>query len=121
LVKQLNAAVLMQRLVERCQNLTEHYSVVALGTPPVAREDWLRLYHVLSAAARAVEVVTDDTYWVEARSGSRRQQRYTEIGGLVGSVVFEGKLAPLLPWLLWGQSLHVGKDAVKGNGWYVIR
>lgn len=121
LVKKLNALVLMQRLIERCQNLTEHYSVPVPAIPPVTREEWLRLYRAVSDAAQTVTVAADDTYWVEARSGSRRQQRYTEIGGLVGSVVFEGELALLLPWLLWGQSLHVGKDAVKGNGWFRVQ
>jgi len=29
-------------------------------------------------------------------------------------------LAPLLPWLAWGQAPHVGKDATKGNGWYLL-
>jgi len=27
---------------------------------------------------------------------------------------------PLLPWLVWGQFTHVGKNAVKGDGWYEI-
>jgi hypothetical protein len=34
---------------------------------------------------------------------------------------WEGDVTRLRPWLLWGQSLHVGKDAVKGNGWYQVR
>jgi hypothetical protein len=29
--------------------------------------------------------------------------------------------SPFWPWLVWGQFVHVGKDAVKGNGWYEIR
>ena len=46
----------------------------------------------------------------------------TEISGLIGRVRWEGEVAPLLPWLLWGSVLHVGKNAVKGSGYYrVIR
>ena len=26
----------------------------------------------------------------------------------------------LLPWLLWGQVTQVGKNTVKGNGWYEV-
>jgi hypothetical protein len=38
------------------------------------------------------------------------------MGGLVGSVVLEGELGPLLPWLVWGTLVQVGKDASMGNG-----
>lgn len=121
LVKQANPVVLIQRLLERCQNLSEHFAVNPPDAPPIARAAWVDAYHALGEAAQSVRVVADDTYWVEARSGSQRQQRYTEIGGLVGAITLEGDVAPLLPWLYWGQSLHVGKDAVKGNGWFTVQ
>jgi hypothetical protein len=35
---------------------------------------------------------------------------------LVGRITFEGELAPFLPWLMWGEVVHGGKDATKG--WY---
>lgn len=57
---------------------------------------------------------------MEGASGSRRRGNATEIGGTLGHVTWQGNLTPLLPWLYWGQSLHVGKDAVKGDGWYRI-
>jgi hypothetical protein len=38
------------------------------------------------------------------------------MGGFVGQVTFEGEIEPFLPWLVWGEVVHVGKDAVKGNG-----
>lgn len=75
----------------------------------------------LVGLAREVRLVQDDTHWVELESYSTRQQRATPISGFVGRAVYEGNLEPFLPYLVWGQILHVGKDAVKGNGWYGIQ
>jgi hypothetical protein len=44
------------------------------------------------------------------------QGRALPIGGLVGTISFQGELAPLLPWLLWSRLLGVDKDVTKGNG-----
>ncbi len=74
----------------------------------------------LVGLARQVRLAEDGTRWVELESYSTRQRRATPISGLVGRAVYEGELAPFLPWLVWGQFVHVGKDAVKGNGWYVM-
>ena len=38
----------------------------------------------------------------------------------MGRAVYHGDLKPLLPWVLMGQSVHVGKSAVKGDGWYEV-
>ncbi|MBZ0275861.1 MAG: CRISPR system precrRNA processing endoribonuclease RAMP protein Cas6, partial [Anaerolineae bacterium] len=118
LVKQLEPVVFIQRLVERAQNLAEHY---ALPRQPVSREDWAALYRHLSGLAADIRVDADNIVWREAWSGSRRQNRYLPIGGLVGVAYWSGINPELLPWLLWGQSLHVGKNAVKGDGWYTVR
>lgn len=45
------------------------------------------------------------------------------MGGFVGTATYHAPLEvwqPLLPWLIWGQGTQVGKDTVKGNGWYEI-
>jgi len=74
----------------------------------------------LVGLARQVRLVEDGTRWVELESYSTRQRRAMPISGFVGPAVYEGDLASFLPWLVWGQFTHVGKDAVKGNGWYGI-
>ncbi len=74
----------------------------------------------LVEAAGAVRVTRDETRWLDVESYSGRTRRATPIGGLVGRVTFAGGLTHFLPWLAWGQVTHVGKDATKGNGWYVL-
>jgi hypothetical protein len=106
---------LVSRLLERCQAMETHY------TPqPASTETWRERYLSLTTQAQSIQQVRCDTRWVNIRSGSRRSNTTTSVGGFVGKAVYEGDLSPFLPWLLWGQSLHVGKNAVKGNGWYTI-
>ena len=43
------------------------------------------------------------------------------MGGFVGTARLAGTLSPQVRELLvWGELLHVGKDVVKGNGWYQL-
>ncbi len=43
-----------------------------------------------------------------------------QIGGLVGTATFVGNLTPFLELLVIGELIHVGKNVVKGDGWYKI-
>ena len=109
--------VFVQRLLERCQHLAEQF---AETDHPPTHEDWREAWQALSAIASNWTVAFDETEWVDVWSGSRRTGRVTPVGGIRGTVRWEGEIAPLHTWLLWGQSLHVGKDSVKGNGWYKV-
>jgi hypothetical protein len=101
---------LIQRLHRRLRDLTRQFT----DTP------WEFDFRPLMAQAEAVRVVEDQTRWVELDSYSWRRKASTPMGGFVGQVTFEGDLEPFLPWLVWGEVVHVGKDAVKGNGWMRI-
>ena len=42
--------------------------------------------------------------------------------GIVGTATYYAPdWRPLLPWLIWGQSTHVGKNVVKGCGIYQLQ
>jgi len=115
---QVTFRVFLGRLLDRLESLAQHFSDTPLEL------DFAALVH----AAEAVRTVDDATRWVELRSYSTRQRRATPIGGLMGSrrpqptppgLAFAAHdWAPFLPWLIWGRFTHLGKDAVKGNGWY---
>jgi len=107
--------VLMARLLERCQALEEYYTA-----EPAPRAEWQERYLSLTQAARGVRLAEHHTRWVRIKSGSRRTNSVNAVSGFVGEAVVEGDLTPFRPWLLWGSSLHVGKNAVKGNGWYEL-
>jgi hypothetical protein len=121
LVKTPEFGPLFHRLCQRLADLEREFATEEgtdasnSGMPP--REELYRLVGL----ARQVRLVQDETEWIELQSYSARQRRPTPISGFAGRAVYEGELAPFLPWLIWGQVAHVGKDAVKGNGWYVIR
>ncbi len=117
LVKTPEPRVFIQRLIERCQRLATYYAETEC--PPTS-EEWRVLSDALCQQAEGWRIGYDSTRWVETFSGSRRHGRLTPISGFVGLVRWDGDLQAAYPWLLWGQSLHVGKDAVKGNGWYRI-
>lgn len=117
LVKQPDPAVFVSRLLERCQNLAVHYA--ESESKPV-EETWKQTALALTDHARGLQLAYSEIEWIEVFSGSKRQGRATPISGFVGAARWEGDLEPLREWLLWGQSLHVGKDAVKGNGWYRV-
>ncbi len=98
-----------QRLLERLEALSE-----AFCDTPLAVD-----FPTLLAAAEGVRVAENLLAWEDVRSYSTRRHGESPIGGLVGRVTLAAQDWSLfLPWLLWGQFTHVGKDAVKGNGMY---
>jgi hypothetical protein len=105
---------LFRRLLERLDALRGEFA----GEPPlVGREE-------LVALADRVRLVQDLTGWVDLHSGSRRLGRTTPVGGFAGTATYQADVETwqaLLPCLLWGQEVHVGKNATKGDGWYEVR
>ncbi len=120
LVRRITPRIFMQRLLERCQSLAEGYAEYPEGDTPPVRSEWVSAQDRLLAAADALKVGMDETEWVEAFSGSRRTGRASPISGLVGRMRWEGDVSAVLPWLLWGATLHVGKNAVKGSGYFRV-
>ncbi|MGQ9682591.1 MAG: CRISPR system precrRNA processing endoribonuclease RAMP protein Cas6 [Anaerolineae bacterium] len=114
LVRRPEFGILFHRLWQRVADLADCRSLSGGSAAERQPPDPYRLVGL----ARQVRLVRDGTHWVELESYSTRQGRATPIGGFVGRATYEGDLEPFLPWLVWGQVLHVGKDAVKGNGWY---
>ena len=104
---------LVQRLLERYLALERYYGNQEVMVSREEKGAWLNL-------ADNIQCSNDQTSWLELKSYSNRQRRSTPIGGLVGSATFEGNLAPFLNLLVTGELIHVGKNVVKGDGWYKI-
>lgn len=108
------------RLLERLYRLAEDY-----GTPPPQdpRATLREARTTLQEAVAQVQVLADHTRWWDVQGFSRRTKRKQYLGGLVGRVELKAPpevWALLLPALVWGQITHVGKNVVKGAGWYKL-
>lgn len=108
-------APIIARVLERCQSIAYHYSAIE-----VQPEIWQPLYLHLKEEAQSIQVKQDNTRNIHVMSGSRRTNQVHDIGGIVGDVLFSGDLTPFHKWLVWGASLQVGKNTIKGAGWYEI-
>ncbi len=110
LVKRPVFRTLIARLLERFDTLNREYGHALSASP----------WEELTAQAEAIRIAEDRTQWVEVYSGSRRRGYSTPISGFVGPVMYEGDLDVFRVWLLWGQSIQVGKNVVKGDGLYEV-
>jgi hypothetical protein len=100
---------IFQRLLERLTALTRQFADAPLMLD----------FGELVRRAEGVRLVTDQARWLDLESQSQRQRRRYPSGGFVGSATYQAEDWSLfLPWLVWGQFTHVGKDTVKGNGLY---
>ncbi len=111
LVKRPALRPLIQRLGIRLTDLSAAYGD---GPLPVADA------RALLPLAESAVLEHDKTRWLDVTSYSRRSRQSTPIGGMIGDAVFTGNLGPLRELLVWGSLVHVGKNAVKGDGWYVV-
>ncbi len=115
LLKMPDFGAFFARLLKRLDELEEQFAL-GKGRP-------LDEVFALQALADRVRLVEADTRWVEVWSGSTRTGNKTPMGGFVGAASYSAPpevWEPLLPWLIWGQAAQLGKDVVKGNGWYEI-
>ncbi len=106
---------LTQRLLERIAGLLN-----VLGDDPPRLP-----FAEFTALARAVSIATPadaalSARWVDLDRYSSTHGYKHSIGGIVGRVRYVGDLGPFLPYLVLGQWLHIGKNAVQGNGIYVV-
>jgi hypothetical protein len=105
-----NFGVIAKRLRDRINALSYFYCAKGLDID----------FKAFGEQAEKVKTVSDSTRWVESSRYSRRREVTHDLSGFVGEVSFEGEMEMFLPYLKLGEYLHVGKNAVFGNGWYEI-
>ena len=114
LLKEPHFSPLFHRLLDRLIGLSQEYGPDRSGGQPEALDK-----EPLLGLSDQVELVSHDTRWQEVWSYSARQQKKTPISGLVGRATYRASRevwTELLPYVLWGTVIHVGKNAVKGDG-----
>ncbi len=90
----------------------------------------LALYHggavdrarmaALAAQAERVRLVAWEGRTQTWQRYSSRQNAAMAFHGLVGVAVYSGDLTPFLPYLVFGQAIHVGKASTFGEGHYTL-
>ncbi len=76
--------------------------------------------HPLLDAAATVKTRKQELKWMDWTRYSNRQKRHTQMGGVTGILEVEPVPAELLPLLLLGAEVHIGKGSAFGLGKYRI-
>jgi len=77
-------------------------------------------YAALAERSRQIVLTENTTRWHDWERYSQRQQQRLNMGGLLGTVVYEGALEEFLPFLILGEYVHIGKNTVFGLGKYCL-
>jgi hypothetical protein len=106
-------AIFFRRLLKRVDDLSSQHSGGKQRLPEEVAQ--------LHSLADQVRLVDQSTQWIELWGPSGRTGRSTPMGGFIGSATYRSKRWDiLLPWLLLGQGVQVGKLTAKGNGVYQV-
>jgi hypothetical protein len=114
LLKEPHFAPLFHRLLDRWLALSREFG----ARSPAGPVEFAHKNDLLALSDQVI-LVDNQTRWQEVWSYSARQQRKTPISGLVGQATYRASREiweMLLPYLLWGSVIHIGKNAVKGDG-----
>lgn len=107
-VKSANFFPFVKQVVLRVLDLCAQYGE---GRPDIV------LKRHIFPAADAVQLVRDETEWWDVAGYSSRLGRAQRLGGLIGTAIYQTRAwSTLLPWLMWGTIVQVGKNVVKGCG-----
>ncbi len=113
LMKEPQFGIFFRRLLHRADTLGSQLA-------NVPRRDAESIEH-LHTLADAVQLIDDQTKWVELRPRSGRDRQHKPMSGFVGQATYRAPdWTALLPILLFGQGIQVGKMVTKGNGVYQV-
>jgi hypothetical protein len=98
--------VLVRAALRRLSTLQQYFGE---GEPPLD-------YKGLIDRAQEVEVAKSSLAWFDWQRYSQRQDNAMLMGGLVGSITYQGKLGEYLPLLRLAEKVHLGKATTFGLG-----
>ena len=75
--------------------------------------------HGLIAAAQSVRH-TSRLQWLQRGRYSHRSEAVVPMSGFMGDIRFEGDMTPFLPFIFFGEYLHIGHHTAFGYGQYRI-
>ncbi|MEW6163034.1 MAG: CRISPR system precrRNA processing endoribonuclease RAMP protein Cas6 [Nitrospirota bacterium] len=101
-------------LIRRLRDRINALSIIYCGSPIDVD------FRGIAERAMAIKTKELNLRWIELKRKSKTQPIQHDQSGFMGSITFEGDLREFLPLILLGEYVHVGEDAVFGNGWYRI-
>jgi len=102
--------ILFRRLLDRIIALSSCHEGISSG---INLQVWKK-------DAEKIRLTAHQTWWHDWERYSNRQGTRMKLGGLLGTVTYEGDITPFLPFLALGEWVHVGKGATFGLGKYRI-
>jgi CRISPR-associated endoribonuclease Cas6 len=104
--KHITFEMIIRNLLRRIQLLAALYC----GGP--ARVDFVDLIE----KSKGIKVMDSAVHWVRQTRFSYRQEKSVGVGGVCGSISFEGDIGPFISFLRLAEYLHVGKSTAFGLG-----
>ena len=98
--------VLVRAMLRRVSSL---YSCYGDGEPSLD-------YRGLVKRAETVQIVSEDLKWFDWRRYSQRQDQAMFMGGMTGSITYEGKIGEYMPLIDFCSKVHLGKQTAFGLG-----
>lgn len=98
--------VLVRAMLRRISSL---YNFYGDGEPSLD-------YRGLVKKAKEVKIVDEDLSWFDWRRYSFRQDKAMLMGGMVGSVTYEGNIGEYMPLIDFCSEVHLGKQTSFGLG-----
>lgn len=98
--------VLVRGMLRRISSLMSTYGN---GEPDMDYKDLVK-------RAETVRTVDDNLEWFDWRRYSFRQEQAMLMGGMTGSVTYEGDIAEFMPIIGFCEAVHVGKQTTFGLG-----
>ena len=102
--------ILIRNLLRRISSLTYFH----------CNERFQVNFKELIEKAMAVKQTTSDTHWFDWKRYSTRQEEWMSLGGVTGTISYEGDITNFMPLLRLGEYVHVGKGTSFGLGKYEI-
>ncbi len=113
LVRMPDFAVFFRRLLERIDEMARQWNYGGRRAP----EELDELY----GYAERVRLVDANVKWMDLKSYSGRTKKERWFSGFLGQATYRSQdWLSLLPWLVLGQGVQVGKDTVRGNGMFML-
>ena len=110
LVTRLTFPLFFDRLYQRLQLLTAFYGETS----------HFPNFQELGKTAKRIQVISQDLHWYDWARYSARQKSLMKLGGLRGTIRFEGNLTPFMPYLRAGEMVNVGQGTSFGLGRFEV-